>query len=538
MSKKKIIAVVLILAIVAGGLVYKFNLSTMDASAETDGYTEATVTVMDLSDSLSGSGTLEAADSYTVTPLVLGEVISADFEVGDTVEEGDLLYEIDSSDLDSSIEQAEMSLEQTQLSYNRTLASLDDLYVTSDASGTVTELTVEVGDSVSAGATIGTVVDSDNMLVAVEFIESDVANISVGNSAQVTVTGSYETITGTVTSVSGASSVNSNNVPVREVTVTVANPGGLQEGMTAYVMVGAISATAAGEFEYKTSEYITSSVSGDVIAIYKNEGDWVSKGATVVVLENESLTESLEDSEYSIRNAEISLEKQYENLDNYLITSPITGTVVEKIYKEGDTISDLEALCTIFDLTYLTTTLSIDELDISTVEEGQSVSITVEALDNAVYEGIVTSININGTTSSGVTSYPVTVQIDEIDNLLPGMNADFEIIVEESLNAVVVPINAVVRGNRVLAYTGTTVVSDDENIPEGYEYVEVVTGISTDDYVEIISGLEEGDEILLLETVLSDDNASGMPGMMGGQQGGSGAPSGGGAPPSGGGGGF
>ena len=97
-----------------------------------------------------------------------------------------------------------------------------------------------------------------------------------------------------------------------------------------------------------------------------------------------------------------------------------------------------------------------------------------------------------GTTTNGVTTYPVEVQIEDTDGLLPGMNVSTEIIVNEVNGVVAVPVGAVVRGDKVLVKTGGTS-ADDPTIPAGYEYVDVVTGVSNDQFVEIKSGVNEGD---------------------------------------------
>jgi len=157
-------------------------------------------------------------------------------------------------------------------------------------------------------------------------------------------------------------------------------------------------------------------------------------------------------------------------------------------------------------MSYLTTVLNIDELDISKVQVGSSVEITVEALEEKVYEGTITRININGNTMNGVTTYPVTVRIDNIEGLLPGMNATFDVIVAHKENALVIPISAIERDNQVLIYTGVAKTDENSDIPEGYEYVTVETGISDDSYVEILSGLDEKDKILMKEIVLSPND--------------------------------
>lgn len=72
------------------------------AKASDGGYTTAQVTRRDVTAAITGSGTLEAADSYNVTTLLEDTILTANFEEGDQVEEGTVLYTLDSSDADSS----------------------------------------------------------------------------------------------------------------------------------------------------------------------------------------------------------------------------------------------------------------------------------------------------------------------------------------------------------------------------------------------------------------------------------------------------
>ena len=224
-----------------------------------------------------------------------------------------------------------------------------------------------------------------------------------------------------------------------------------------------------------------------------DEGSIVSDGSTIIRLESDNVTNSVESASDSVKDAQLSLENQYEELEDYTITSPIDGTVIEKKVKAGDTIDSNAELCTIYDLSYLKMTMNVDELDISKVKVGQDVSITADAVKGKVFTGKVTKINMAGTTTNGVTTYPVEVQIEETDGLLPGMNVSTEIIVNQVNDVVAIPSGAVIRGDMVLVKTGNT--SDDPTIPAGYEYVNVETGVSNDQYVEIKSGIEEGDEI-------------------------------------------
>jgi HlyD family secretion protein len=94
--------------------------------------------------------------------------------------------------------------------------------------------------------------------------------------------------------------------------------------------------------------------------------------------------------------------------------------------------------------------MSIDELDVGSVKAGQEVTITADALEGKTFTGYVDKVNIKGTTSNGVTTYPVTVYIKDADGLLPGMNVNASIIVQSSENVLAIPVSAISRGNTVL----------------------------------------------------------------------------------------
>ena len=89
--------------VVAAGVGWQMLSPGQSSAAAATSYTTAEVTRMDVSSSITGSGTLEAADSYSVTTLIEGSILTADFEEGDEVEEGTILYTIDSSDASNSL---------------------------------------------------------------------------------------------------------------------------------------------------------------------------------------------------------------------------------------------------------------------------------------------------------------------------------------------------------------------------------------------------------------------------------------------------
>ena len=508
--KKKIILIAVIALLVIFSATQIFGQTKSDTSVE---YQTATVETGDITVTLSGSGTLEPANSYTVTSLLDGEILSDSFEVGDVVAKDAVLYTIDSSDLTTSIEQAELSLKQSQTNYQRKLESLEDLNVKATSKGTVTELNVEKNDEVSAGQTLATITNRDTMVIKLPFLADDAKHISVNASASVTLSSTYETLTGKVTKVSSADVVLTGNRIVRYVTIEVTNPGALTEGAYATASVGSYSCVLSAAFSYKNQVTITAPADGEVTAVDVKEGSKVSKNQVLLSISSDSISDEVSSAYSSLQNAEISLQNQYDKLADYTITSPIEGTVIEKLYKAGDNLESGETLCTIYDLSYQTMTLNVDELDIGEAEVGQEVSITADAVPGKTYTGIVTTVSKLGTTADNVTTYPVTIRIDETDGLLPGMNVDCEIVVSNTTNVLRVPVAAISRNNQVLVKG----VSSDDSPLDSYGYETVTIGVSNDDYVEITDGLKEGDEVAyIVETSSSGTTTEASTSLFGG----------------------
>lgn len=451
----------------------------------------------DLKVTLSGTGTLKPANAYTVVSLISGDIVSAPFEEGNVVSKDDLLYMIDSESVSSNIETASLSLSDSARMYERTLKSLDDLELKSDYSGTIISLPVSIGDDIKAGQTIAIIRDQKQMTIEIPFINSDARQLKIGDAAQISLVDAPELLKGTVTEIAAFDEVASSGALIRKVTLSVVNPGALLPGMTGIATIHGINGQSSGTFSYAEEGTILAMTTGEVEAILVKEGDLVKKGQTLVKLKNDALMDEIESARNSVRRAEISLESQNDTLENYMIKSPISGTVIEKNYKEGDTLESGKVVTTLFDLSYLTFTLQIDELDISKIQVGQSVEIKAGALPDQLYSGTVTKININGITNGGTTSYPVTIRIDATEGLLPGMNVDAEIIIEQKTGVLSVPNEAIQRGNRILvkSTTAETTETEDATIPSGYVYVTVTTGSSDNDYTEILTGLTSADLI-------------------------------------------
>ncbi len=612
---KKIIKFLIFIAIigVAGLFVYHrfFDTSSAETSAQAS-YTTEKVSTRTIQNTLSGSGTIEPLNTYEVTTLVQGTIISANFEEGDQVEKGQVLYQISTDDVDSEIETAQTKVERAEKtlskandSYSEARDKYDeavsdyeeakDLYgdpnVLSTETGIVKTLYVKEGDTIQKGSQIAEIYNNSYMLLSVPFSSAEADASLVGNTAEITIEDSFETLEGKVTKVSAIEDTLSGNRVVKYITIKVKNPGGITASTTATATIGDISSMAEGTFSVLTDTVISSEVSGEIGTLNISEGSSISEGDVILALTQESIDEQLEsysnavdsaentveNTKESIETAEQSLEDAETNLDDvidsktdYSITAPISGEIVRKNALTGDTIgNNSSTLCYIYDLSSVTFSMYVDELDIGEVEVGQEVNITADALEDAEITGKVTNISLISSASSGVTQYPVTVQIDDVGDLLPGMNVTGDIVVEEAENCLAIPSDALQRGNIVYVkdnsavgdtQTDTSETVDTEgdasqtdgagpnpsgmpengampsgmpesssdtddstsentmnqgmgDVPDGFKAVTVTTGLTDGDYIQITSGLDGTEEVYIARAI-SSEAASGEESLL------------------------
>ena len=608
-----IVLIVVLAALLGGFFLYKKKTSSQKSQGD-QSVSTATVKRTDISSELTASSSLSPKDTYEVTSLVEGEVIEANFEEGDVVEKGQVLYRIDASSIDSDLSSAQTSLQRAkesvqtaQSAYAGETARIAGNTYRSTASGYIKTLYIKEGDKVNNGTKIADLYDDSVMKITVPFLSGEAAEINVGDEAAVTLEDTGEQISGTVTVVSSMEETLSGGRLVKNVTVEVSNPGGLTTDTAASVTVDGFVCSAEGTFAAKTETTLSVEISGNKSLEIENllihEGSYVEKNSELFQVTTKTAEEYLkefkdavESADDNLENAENKLSNTQDSVDDYTITAPISGTVITKNAKDGDKISKSSSgtttMAVIYDLSTMTLEMSVDELDVSSIKVGQSVEITADAVEGETFTGTVTNVSLQSSYSNGVTNYPVTVTLDDTGSLLPGMNVDAKIILDSSENALVIPASALMRGNRVYVKKssdstenadtqrndssdnvgdadserknhgdGTLNVdsvdrqpdagaeasgsskgsgtdnsssksngsgkSGSSNVPDGFEAVQVTTGIINDDYVEILSGLSEGDEVYISSDSGSSTQTDQM--QMGGM-GGPGGDMGGGAP--------
>ena len=624
---KKLLIIILVIAILAGicsGLIIK----SKNNSAVKVMYTDSPVERRTITNTITGSSSIKPNDSYNVTTIKSGDITSDTFKEGDVVKKGDKLYQFEDSDAQNSLSTAKNALAKAQQAYvdavkqkaqtvssnnigtksaqnavTKALNSLNDTknnqYIQSNSAGKVKELSVKEGDHINAGAAVATLYDDSYMKLRIPFNEVDAESIQTGAAATVSVIGSGDTIYGTVKEKSSSAVSTDAHAKVVYVTVEVTNPGALTTNDYGSAEINGVACANTAQFEYVSEGTITSTASGTLENLNIAVGDSVYSGQKVgyvkydnqnstmsnaqlsyndavlalekQVLQNDTFSQdsSIKNAQLALDDAELGIEKAQDAVDDYVVEAPIEGTVVKKNSKAGDTIDSSNAtdpLCVIYDLSSVKFSIDVDETEIALVKTGQKATVTADAVEGE-FEGVVTKVPVDGVNENGVTTYTIEIQIENYGDLLPGMNVDAEIVVEEADNVIAVPVNSVNRGNIVFVKddgtthendvtdiikgnkdksgktddkkkaddkddkpqsSGMPVVSVDTpngdksdeisvtkesvptniDVPDGYRAIQVETGINDTDYIEIKSGLTEKDQVRTLDTESSSANAS------------------------------
>jgi macrolide-specific efflux system membrane fusion protein len=294
--KTKIIAVVALGAVGIGAIVFAMGGLNVNAAAAPE-YLTANASVGDVTQDVAATGTIAPAATYGVVfgadPYLVTDTSSApnvtatypvtkvDVKVGDTVKQGDVLATASTKDLERQLEAARNTLDSAKVSLraaNATRSDADDsgntsqirqakigqydaenqlataqqavsdlkaqikrATITAPIDGLVTAVAVQTGFDAPSGPAV--TIDSSTFQITTDVVESDLADIAVGQDAAVSIAAIGAEVTGTVSAISPVAS-GDGSVVSYPVTVTLAEaPAKARSGMTADVTITIASAT-------------------------------------------------------------------------------------------------------------------------------------------------------------------------------------------------------------------------------------------------------------------------------------------------------
>jgi HlyD family secretion protein len=307
----------------------------------------------------------------------------------------------------------------------------------------------------------------------------------------------------------------------------------------------------------KTMSVNVDAPSGIISSIYVSAGAAVSKGNNLFKLSSEDINNSIASQNINIQQDQAALSNAQTQAGYNNLLSPIDGTVAALNFNPGDAIQAGKTIATIIDLTQMQTVVAVDELDIDKVTVGQKATVTLDALAGKSFTGQVLKISSIGKTTNAVTTYDVTVSVDNATGVKTAMTTNVSISVQSKDNVIMLPIEAVqgsgssrfvtvettgstsstTKTQNNAAYSGsgskgsrsgggaTTSISSS-----GVTRKRVEVGISNQNYIEITSGVNEGDTVLvqiIKSTTGTTNKASNTLGGAGGFGGGTGGYGGG-----------
>ena len=527
MSKKWIWIFVIIIALLGVGYFFRDNLLQLTggqeggftAAAQTGsdqrgGENQATITVRPATNSaqVSAAGNIEIADQISAVLQVEGVVDEVRVEVGDEVSAGDLLVALDTTDLERAIQRAEIALDvsQTQLdkllepaqpadiaSARANLASVQESLAEIKAGPSEAEIAAAEAALVAAQERYQELLDGASEAELVQLsVELHKATITLQNAQD-----AYDRIAyrGDIGSTQQAIDLQNATIDYEaakaayEVSTEPASQADLQE---------AIKAIRDAEQQLDT---LRNQPTKSEIA--SAEAQIASAEAELANLLGDPSASDQREAELNLEQAQLDLEEAEAQLADARLRAPIDGTILTVDVQPGQNGSaGLEAI-SLADLTQLELTVNVAEVDISKVKEGQPAQITIDALPDRIFSGVVSRIAPSSASESGVVNYPVTIRLDDagLEGVRPGMTAVTTIGSEIDKQEWLVPTNALQE------FEGETTVTVVRNGRQ--TKVEVTPGASQGEWTVVQSpDLQAGDEVVgEVASFLNEDNGFGGP---------------------------
>lgn len=524
-KRNAIIAGVCVTAFAIGGIVlYRFLTKQDEVNSEIQ---SQFVSFGSIESRVTGSGNAMAKESAAITLTAGGTVQEVFVSAGSIVTEGQPLYTIFSQQAQDNVTAAEEKLHNLNEDMADLVEESANLTVTAPFAGKLLDVQdFAVDDEVSKGTTVATLVNDKQLKLSLYYSYAYEHDIYVGQSVSVSIPAVMSTFTGWVERINKVSYISPEGAVHFEVVVVFDNPGTLTADMAASAVL-----TSADGFEIypysdaKTEYYeirtVTAKAGGPVIASgtllnYAN----VYAGEPLLYLGSDTIDDEIRAKQKEIEEAQTALDEAQEGLNNFSATSPINGTVVTCTLTEGMDVKENETVITISNTTNMVVDITVDDRNIAFVQPGMMVELT--DWNGMMYMGTVSSINMGSAESgNGMTSYPVTLTVDNYDgSLMSGMWLDYSFVASQSDDCLMVPMQSVkyVSDENGETYSVVFIKADSKpenavelDIPEpmpgetpqypsdkdGYYPVPVETGLSDNYNVEIKSGLNGDEEVFV-----------------------------------------
>lgn len=326
-------------------------------------------------------GSLEAGSETKVIPSGKGKIIEANYEVGDYVQQGALLYRLDDNGLGDTIKTTQNSIAKSKLSLQTARENVSNLKVYAPASGILHDFDIKTGDRVNSSK-IGYICDENSVVALVPFNEAQKSKISVGDRAKISGVDFMSSVEGTVKRIYDARESSSVGTALYNVEISIKNSGGLSEGYLVNAEItnanGSFSSPEYGKIKMNDAVNIISRGSGYAKNVYAKDGQYVKKGALLVETESTQTETALKRAELDLADLNIKLASYEADYKDLFVYAPTSGVITDKAKKLNDNIiSGSESVMTISDISTLNAMITVPADKLKTLKEGQEISLIV-----------------------------------------------------------------------------------------------------------------------------------------------------------------
>ncbi|PKO20823.1 MAG: hypothetical protein CVU38_18125 [Chloroflexi bacterium HGW-Chloroflexi-1] len=444
---RRILTIVLIIAAIAAAGWFGYQRFGGAKAAEAPDYETVTVARGDIATTVSATGTVLPERKANLSFQSAGNIVSIPIEVGDHVEAGQVLAQLDTTDLQLAIRQAEISLHTAQIQVRQQKAGPDE----SDLAAA--QAALESAKSAYQQLLDGP--DADQLAAARASVEQ--ARVTLSQAQQ-----AYD--------------------PIKDMPGVGMMPQSLQLQQ------------ATINYETAQAQYRVTTKGATQSQLLASQAQVAAAQASLDRLKKGASAEQVEIAQTGVDQAELALAQARRRLDNACITAPWAGIVTTINIVEGTLAQPGASAIQIADTSRYHIDVQVDEVDITAIVEGQIVTLDVGALPDQNLSGAVAKVAPTASRNqTGGASYLVTINIDPTDAALrSGMSATATIISSSRQDVLLIP-NRAVQLDRA---SGQTFV--EQVLPDGgTQRVEVRLGLRDDQRSEVRAGLEEGDKLAI-----------------------------------------
>ena len=445
----------------------------------------------DISVVVQASGSLKPSSSTSVYAPLMAEVGALSTRNGDAVKKGDVLFVLINNTIDDEIAalQANLTTQDSQLLMADKSKSSKIL---SPVSGRVKAVYAVPGQAAASAMQMnsGLILLSADDKMELRFVP--VSAVAAGD--PVTVAIGDQSVESTIqTYINGEASV-------------LLTDDSYELSTSAQVTAKDGTALGEGTLLVHMPYYVTGS-EGVVSSISVAVNDMVSTGDTLIKLENSVYSASYMQLLASRQNTLDQLSAKLAKKEQLTVRAPQDGVIENLNATQGTSVPEGSALFSIGSTAAFEIVVAVDELDIANILVGQTANIALDALAGATFTGKVTRISGTGTYSNGMTTYDVTILVDQTDKILSGMSARADILVASHKGVLLIPVSAIktIDGEKYVMVMPAPGSKDAAASSEGVQ-TRITVGLFNSTQAEVLSGIQEGQYVKDLAAATGSSN--------------------------------